>query len=253
MKELFKRLLGPVITAYITRIVVTGSVKKIIRKVRRRNDRWPASQAIEFLFSKKARYITPWQYREELEPLAKEIELLRPRTVLEIGTADGGTLFLAARLASEDALIISIDLPQGAFGGGYEEWKIPLYKSFGQPGQRIELIREDSHLPEVLEQVSRLLGNRKIDYLFLDGDHTYQGVYQDFNTYGKLLSGNSIVAFHDIVSDKSESPDHFVSVFWNEIKHKYDYLEFVKNTDQDKLGLGMLRITRTNPRRECPG
>ncbi len=244
MKKIVKRLVGPVITAYITRIVVTRSVKGIIRMVKKQNGRWPATQAIDLLFSKKARFITPWQYREELEPLAKEIERLRPRTVLEIGTADGGTLFLAARLASEDALIISIDLPQGAFGGGYDEWKIPLYKSFGQPGQRIELIRENSHLPEVFERVSRLLGNRKIDYLFLDGDHTYQGVKDDFNTYGKLLSDSSIVAFHDIVSDKGEYPDHFVSVFWNEIKHKYDYLEFIKNKDQDKLGLGMLRISK---------
>ena len=243
MKKIVKRLLGHVITAYITRIVVTRSVKRITRMVRKRNGRWPAVQAIDLLFSKKARYITPWQYREELEPLAQEIELLRPRTVLEIGTADGGTLFLAARLASEDALIISIDLPQGAFGGGYDEWKIPLYKSFGQPGQRIELIRDNSHLPEVFEHVSRLLGNRKIDYLFLDGDHTYKGVQEDFNTYGNLLSENSIVAFHDIVSDKSDYPDHFVSVFWNEIKYKYDFLEFIKNKDQDKLGLGMLKIS----------
>ncbi len=241
MKKIIKNLVGPEITAFITKIAVTRSMKRIIRKVRRKKN-WSASETIEFLFSKQAIYITPWQYKEELELLAKEIELLRPKTILEIGTANGGTLFLAARLASDDALIISIDLPQGLFGGGYEEYKIPLYKSLGKAKQRIELIRDNSHFPEVLDQVIKILGKRKIDYLFLDGDHSYDGVKNDFYTYGKLMSDNSIVAFHDIVSDKSENPDHFVSVFWNEIKHKYNFQEFIKNKDQDNLGLGILKI-----------
>ncbi len=242
MKRIIKNLVGPEITGYITKIVVRRSLKRIIRKINRSNKCWSVSETIDFLFSRQARYISPWQYKEELELLAEEIKLSRPRTILEIGTADGGTLFLAARLASEDAIIISIDLPFGLFGGGYDEYKIPLYKSFGQPKQRIELIRDNSHLPEVFERVKKLLGKRKIDFLFLDGDHSYDGVKNDFYTYGVLMADNSIVAFHDIVSDKSENPDNFVSVFWNEIKHKYDNREFIKNKDQDKLGIGILKI-----------
>lgn len=244
MKKIIKDFLGPEITDYITQILVTVNIKRIIRKVRQRNICWPAAETIDFLFSKKARYITPWQYKEELELLAREIEFSRPKTILEIGTADGGTLFLATRLASEDALIISIDLPQGMFGGGYEKWKIPLYKAFGQPDQRIELIRKNSHNPEVFDKVCQLLDKRRIDYLFLDGDHSYEGVKEDFYTYGKLLSDNAIVTFHDIVRDKSDNPDHFVSLFWNEIKDNYEYKEFIKDRDQNKLGLGMLRVKK---------
>ena len=242
MKKLLKKLAGPEITAYITKIVVTISIKGVIRKLRRSEGSWSAAETIDFLFSRKARYITPWQYREELELLAGEIGILKPKKVLEIGTADGGTLFCAARLAADDALIISIDLPQGSFGGGYDEYKVPLYKSFGRKNQRIELIRDNSHLPEVFDQVRELLDGKKIDYLFLDGDHSYEGVKADFETYGKLLSDSSIVAFHDIVSDKSENPDHFVSLFWDEIKHQYNFREFIKSSDQSKLGLGILKI-----------
>ena len=45
----------------------------------------------------------------------------KPRFLLEIGTARGGTLFLFTRVSSSDALIISVDLPGGLFGGGYPE------------------------------------------------------------------------------------------------------------------------------------
>ncbi|MGQ9534158.1 MAG: class I SAM-dependent methyltransferase, partial [bacterium] len=65
--------------------------------------------------------------------------------MLELGTANGGTLFLFSRVASDDSIIISIDLPGGAFGGGYHQWRIPLYKAFASQTQKIYLIRGDSH------------------------------------------------------------------------------------------------------------
>lgn len=55
----------------------------------------------------------------EILSLAKMIHKLKPKTVVEIGTARGGTLFLWCRLAPNDATIISVDLPGGPFGGGY--------------------------------------------------------------------------------------------------------------------------------------
>ncbi len=56
---------------------------------------------------------------------------------MEIGTAKGGTLFLFSKLASKNSLIISVDLPNGKFGGGYPMWKIPLYKSFSQKTKKL--------------------------------------------------------------------------------------------------------------------
>jgi cephalosporin hydroxylase len=91
--------------------------------------------------------------------VAKLLEVvaeLRPRVVLEIGTAGGGTLFLFTRVADPEAKIISVDLPGGPFGGGYLRWKIPLYKSFSRGRQKIYLLRRDSHDPRTLEEVRRI-------------------------------------------------------------------------------------------------
>jgi hypothetical protein len=52
--------------------------------------------------------------------------------MLEIGTASGGTLFLFTRVADSNAKIISLDLPHGKFGGGYENCKIPFFTNFAQ-------------------------------------------------------------------------------------------------------------------------
>jgi predicted O-methyltransferase YrrM len=225
---------------------MTRSIRLAVAYARKNIMNFAAENVMDFLFSEDAREIRPWHYREELAFLAREIEARKPKTVVEIGTAAGGTLFLASCLAADNALIVSIDLPDGGFGGGYPAWKAPLYKSFRRKNQRIELIPGNSHEPEVFHQLESILDGRKIDYLFLDGDHTYEGVKQDFDVYSKLLGKNAMVAFHDIISDKSEAPTHFVSVFWNEIKQKYPFGEFVNNVNQSNLGLGVLFVNQTD-------
>lgn len=226
-----------------TRWRMARSIQQAVRSANRISDQFSAESAIEFLYSDLAREIRPWQYREELELLAEEIEKRQPRTILEIGTASGGTLFLASRLTGDDALIISIDLPDGEFGGGYPKWKSPLYHSFKRKNQTMELVRGDSHTAEVLSQVAKYLDGRAVDYLFLDGDHTYEGVKQDFEAYSKFLAPDAFVAFHDIVSDKTNPPNHFVSVFWEEVKQQYPHKEFIRDRTQSKLGLGVLYMS----------
>jgi cephalosporin hydroxylase len=243
MKKAIKKIVGKNITEALTKWAVTRSVKKVVRSANEKQN-WTAGESIEMLFSKRAKFVTPWQYREEILALAKEMEKKKPRVVLEIGTASGGTLFLATRLAADDALLISIDLPNGLFGGGYPDWKIPLYTSFARKKQKIELIRADSHSEVVFQQVKDLLKGREIDYMFLDGDHSYEGVKQDFEKFSALMSGTGLIAFHDIASDKSAVADHFVSVFWNEIKPGYAFKEFIKDPHQSKLGLGLLLLNK---------
>jgi hypothetical protein len=37
----------------------------------------------------------------------------------------------------------------------------------------------------------------KIDFLFIDGDHSYEGVKLDFELYSKLLNENGVIVIHD--------------------------------------------------------
>jgi hypothetical protein len=45
----------------------------------------------------------------------------------------------------------------------------------------------------------------KIDVLFIDGDHSYEGVKLDFELYSKIMSPNGIILIHDTDNEYEES------------------------------------------------
>jgi cephalosporin hydroxylase len=178
--------------------------------------------------------------REEITDLLEEVKKEEPRVMIEIGTAMGGTLFLFCRAAAEIATIISIDLPGGEFGGGYSSLRIPLYKAFKLPKQRIHLIRADSHKEATLQQVKRVLNGEKADLLFIDGDHSYNGIKMDFEMFSPLVKDGGLIALHDIVVHPVETGCE-VNKFWEEIKNRYEYTEFVSDWNQGWAGIGTIR------------
>lgn len=201
------------------------------------------NKLVNFAFTVGGGIIKPSQVKDEILKFLVFLSKLRLRYILEIGTASGGTMFLFSRIASQDATIISIDLPKGPFGGGYPEWKIPLFKSFALPHQRIHLIRSNSHKEETLEKTKSILGDKKLDLLFIDGDHTYEGVKKDFKMYSPLVKIGGIVAFHDIVPGPERKVGG-VPKFWAELKEKYkpNIIEIVKDWDQNGYGIGFIKL-----------
>jgi predicted O-methyltransferase YrrM len=179
------------------------------------------------------------QVRSEISELGKLLRAHAPMRSLEIGTNYGGTLFLLCSLSPPGARIISVDLPGGRFGGGYPRRKIPLYWKFPRNGQRLRLVRADSHLPETKHQVERVLAGERLDYLFIDGDHTYEGVRRDFEMYSPLVRSGGMVAFHDIAPHRGDK-DCQVDKFWKEIKQDYPYREIIENPEQGWAGIGVL-------------
>jgi hypothetical protein len=69
--------------------------------------------------------ITPIRNRQEILALLRVLKPIRPRRILEIGTASGGTLFLFTRVAAPDALLVSVDLPDGPGGGAIHPGRSP--------------------------------------------------------------------------------------------------------------------------------
>ena len=103
---------------------------------------------------------------------------------------------MLARLSAPRATIISIDLPGGKFGGGQSRIRSLLYHAFGKLFQSMHVIRGDSHSEEVAAKVRDI--TQSLDVLFIDGDHTYEGVKHDFLSYSPLVRTGGIVALHDI-------------------------------------------------------
>jgi predicted O-methyltransferase YrrM len=203
-----------------------------------RRPRTPA-EAIDYCVD---RPVMMAQVRSEIEELGNLIQAAAPKRSLEIGTNYGGTLFLLCSLSPPGARVISVDLPAGQFGGGYPRRKMLLYRKFPRNGQQLHLIRADSHAPKTLAGVERLLAGDKLDYLFIDGDHTYEGVKRDFEMYSPLVRSGGMIAFHDIaVHTKEKSCE--VDRFWNEIKQRFHHREFVENHKQGWAGIGVLFVS----------
>jgi predicted O-methyltransferase YrrM len=181
--------------------------------------------------------IEPAQVDEEFKELLELVKEENPEVVMEIGTMDGGTLYGWTNVSTPD-LAISLDLPEGKFGGGYPEEKGKLYREFSEK-TNFELVRANSHDPSTKENIKELLEDRKIDFLFIDGDHTYEGVKQDFEMYSDLVRDGGVIAFHDIC-DHPNNPDCNVDRFWKEISQKYESRELIKDSDQGWAGIGII-------------
>jgi len=180
------------------------------------------------------------QKDEELTELLALLDSRKPKVVVEIGTAKGGTFWAWTRVAADDALLVSIDLPGGDYGGNlgpdvYGKRNRNLLLSHGRKDQEIHPWLLNSQSGETREHLERLLNGRTIDFLFIDGDHAYQGVRRDFELYSPLVDG--LIAFHDI-AHHTKMPSE-VDRLWNEIKDDYEHHEFICPLYNDIPGRGV--------------
>lgn len=224
-------------------ISARSDLKRKTAKVKTFNDYIDLSFSYNYAPIKGLRFkllIRPLQIKYEISQFFKLVVKYQPKIVLEIGTSRGGNFLLFLKFSSPNALLISLDLPGGKFGGGYNRWVGYFLKSFALDSQKISLIRADSHKLSSLKKVKKVLKNKQIDLLYIDGDHSYEGVTKDFEMYSPLVKKGGIIAFHDIVDHPIESKCE-VSKFWNEIKNNYEYKEIIENWDQKKCGIGLIK------------
>ena len=195
---------------------------------------------VEFAFTVCSGLIKPLQVKDEILELLNVLDKEKPKIILEIGTNIGGNLFLFSQIAPSDASIISVDLPGGMFGGGYPRWRIPLFKMLIRGKQKLFLVRADSHHPQTKKRVNSILQGREIDFLFIDGDHTYEGVKRDFEVFSPLVKKSGLIAFHDILPVQGHSGCG-VHRLWAEIDSDNESREFIGDADQGWAGIGLLR------------
>lgn len=185
------------------------------------------------------------QHLAELSMLAKTLKERKPKVVVEIGTELGGSLWMFCQLADDDATVISIDKPGAEFSSGFADYDVEKFIPFAKANQKLSFIRDDSHLQTTKEHLLEFLQGQKIDFLFIDGDHRYEGVKQDFEMYSELVAIGGLIAFHDIVQHPL-MPTCRVVDFWKEIKKGYKTQEFLDPIIQHWGGIGLL-VYSINP------
>ena len=143
------------------------------------------------------------------------------RRYLEIGARYGDSFY---RIMSElpiGSTGLAVDLPGDVWGKSDSEKHLrAAARELTAGGRPCEVLTGDSHLPAMLQAVR---ARAPFDAIFIDGDHRYEGVSDDFDDYGGMAP---IVAFHDIAeigeAFRSKRLEVGVPRFWQELRREVE-------------------------------
>lgn len=173
---------------------------------------------------------------QELEQL--KLLASKSTSILEIGSRYGDTLVELAHAMPVKGKVVAVDLP-GIQPWGYPDSENHLRENMRRlesEGYAAELIIGDSTHPDIRNKVWSL---GTFDLVFIDGDHRYEGVLQDWSNYGQL---GKMVVFHDIVrhaGGAKNAPQ--VWRLWEELQKDEKVTTFEYIGEESLMGLGMVQ------------
>lgn len=183
--------------------------------------------------------VQPNQYAYEFGELLRIYTQRAPKRVLEIGSAQGGSLFQWLKHARRGAQVVAIDLP-GAMHGipGTGEWAQHWPGWAERFGVELAFMLADSRHADAFEFAKQY---GPFDWVFIDGDHTYGGVLSDWLTYSPLVADGGVVVFHDILPHR-ELPSVEVDKLWADLQLSYPTAEFISAQGQPDKGIGVVYV-----------
>ncbi len=134
------------------------------------------------------------QVREEIYEFTQILLKNKTNISLEIGLGYyGSTHFLWRQLFNK---VVTIENQKDRVFA-FRENTNRFYGRFILDDSKSKFIFGKSHDPSSLEKLDRILNNKKLDLLFIDGDHSYKSVLADYLLYKDFVNEGGIIAFHD--------------------------------------------------------
>ncbi len=141
------------------------------------------------------------------------------KVYLEIGVLYGGSIIQLME-SDKECHFIGIDPFEGYYGKSYDPHRkvdltnhLDIVKSnideANKHNHKYTLIKGKSN--DTIEDFKKL--NVKVDYLFIDGDHSKQGVIDDFINYKNFVQDDGIIVF-----------DNYKDPNWNEVEEGVKYI-----------------------------
>lgn len=203
---------------------------------------------------------SPWEF----EQLFEVYKRVAPKKVVEIGSFYGGTLWFWCNEIKRRYIIdggievcgnfgpsgnleylISIDYPIGTSDGRYKDmlrcramWQGWIEGNIHPSAPGVSClefhdIQGDSHDPHIIQRVKLLYPDNDVDFLFIDGDHSYEGVKADYENFRSLVRPGGLIVFHDVCG----LPE--VKQFWDEIKPNTKSYEI---HEPNGWGIGIIEV-----------
>ena len=168
------------------------------------------------------------QKEGEFLPVMEMLNEAKAKNIVEIGSYDGGTSYCLAHFTDR---LISIDIASARF----DTERINKITNYN-------FIHCNSQTEECDKQLKLLLKDEQVDVLFIDGDHTYEGIKDDFFIYEKYVKSGGLILFHDIVNSEMHLRlGCTVWKFWEEAKKNYQkggfFSEIITTTEWGGIGV----------------
>jgi predicted O-methyltransferase YrrM len=147
------------------------------------------------------------QVYEEITTFGYWLKGFQANNILEIGFK-GSSFHIMSQLSTGKKAAVD-----------YEDKGRTIWSHYMMYGEDFKLFIADSQTEETRDKVKEFCP--EYDLIFIDGDHSYEGVRRDFELYQELLSPRGYIVFHDI------DPDHIfrdgaggqVYKFWQDLSY----------------------------------
>ena len=149
-----------------------------------------------------------------LYEVANEASKIGP--CLEIGTYCGkSTIYFGSACKENDGVLFTIDHHRGSeeqqYGEGYFDpelydydlKKVDTFRTFRETMEKAEL--EDTVVPIVSKSsLTAKMWSTPLSLVFIDGGHTFEAAYNDYNCWAKHIMPGGYLLVHDIFKNPEE-------------------------------------------------
>jgi cephalosporin hydroxylase len=193
----------------------------------------PLDCRLLFLRPDRLQFASAWT---EHTPFAMTlVELLRPRSIVELGTHVGVSFCAFCQAVAELGLqskCYAVDTWKGDDHAGF--YAEAVFADLSQYHRRYESFSR--LLRMTFDEALGQIADQSLDLLHIDGLHSYEAVKHDYQTWFPKLSKRAVVLFHDTVVTRGEFGVH---KFWKEISASFPNFNF---NFEHGSGLGVLGV-----------
>jgi cephalosporin hydroxylase len=168
-----------------------------------------------------------WQYPNQLSKFALALNKIKINSYMEIGCRFGGTFVFISEILKKNNNFLknyACDIIE----------KSDILKEYSE-NVDFKYFKMSSREQDFKDMCAQI----KPEFVFIDGDHSYEGVKNDFLIFENMLE-TKFIAFHDITNDVCPG----VVQIWDEVKkdNRFETQEFTEQYESVKgnfLGIGL--------------